>query len=240
MGEFWIKIKQYFTEDKRTFASGTGFKKMFLIFSLFSIFGAYYEQILNFCKAYVLNGSIFWQRRSGVFYGPFSPVYGLGAVLIIYLLGRKKYSDGKIFCYGALLGGALEYSISYLQEVFTHTVSWDYSHHFLNIQGRTTIPFMLFWGLLSFILVKWVYPFLSQMIEAIPNRLGNFFYVSLVIFLSFDMLISWSALIRGTLRQENHPPISSVGKFYDKTFPDSYLQEKFPNMNFQVQKGIQK
>lgn len=45
---------------------------------------------------------------------------------------------------------------------------WDYFNIPLNINGRTTLPFMVFWGLGGMVLMKLVYPFVSKWIEKIP------------------------------------------------------------------------
>lgn len=224
-------------KEKNVFAKGYSGKKLFLIFVIGSIFGALYEQILNLVKIYFATGNIVWELRRGVIYGPFSPIYGAGAVLIVYLLAKPNYSNLKTYIYGSLLGGGFEYIISFLQEVFTHTTSWDYSNYFLNINGRTTIPYMLVWGAFSLIFVKIVYPSISNMIEKIPIKIGNIIFYSLLIFLTLDMFVSWTALIRSALRRSNIEPITPVGRLYDKVYPDKVLSKSFPNMDFKVRKG---
>ena len=222
--------------NKQVFAEGYCGKKLFLIFVIGSIFGALYEQILNLVKVYFATGDIVWSLRRGVIYGPFSPIYGVGAVLIVYFLVRPNYSKLKTFIYGALLGGAFEYIISLLQEIFTHTTSWDYSNYFLNINGRTTIPFMICWGLFTLIFAKYIYPFISKIIEKIPINIGNIIFYILLIFLVIDMFVSWTALIRSAMRREDIEPITPVGEFYDKVYPDTVLSKSFPNMEFKVRK----
>lgn len=224
------------SKKNKIFAEGYSGKKLFLIFVIGSIFGALYEQILNLVKIYLKTGNIVWELRRGVIYGPFSPIYGLGAVLIVYFLIKPNYSKIKTFIYGSLLGGAFEYTISLLQEIFTHTTSWDYSNHFLNINGRTTIPFMIVWGLFTLIFAKLVYPFLSNSIEKIPLNIGNIIFYILLIFLIIDMFISWTALIRSALRRNDFKPLTPVGRIYDKVYPDEVLEEKFPNMDFKTRK----
>ena len=119
---------------------------------------------------------------------------------------------------------------------FTHTASWDYSDRFLNIGGRTTIPYMMFWGLLGIALVKVVYPVLSNLIERIPVDLGNTLYVVLAVFMILNMLVSWTAIIRQTLRHNHVPPLTPVGEFYDHYYNDEYLRHYFPNMSHPDQK----
>ncbi len=216
----------------KVFAQGLSGKKLFFIYVIGSVLGCYYEQILNFVRHLLRNGDIFWESRRGVIYGPFSPIYGVGAVIICYLLLKNKLTDMQVFLYSTLIGGVFEYLISFLQEEFTHTRSWDYSDKFLNINGRTTIPFMLVWGVLGFIIVKAVYPFLSRQIELIPYQLGEKIFIVLVVFMCLNMFISWTAIIRQSFRREGIPPYTLLDKAYDKYYTDERLHKAFPNMRF--------
>ena len=225
------------SSKKCVFAKGYSFKKLFFIFVIGSIIGVLYEEILNTVKIYLATGDIVWELRRGVIYGPFNPLYGLGAILVVYLLVRPNYSNIKTFIYGGLLGGTLEYSISLLQEIFTHTTSWDYSNHFLNIGGRTTIPFLIAWGIFTLIFAKIIYPYLSKWIEKIPINIGNIVFYILLIFLIIDMFISWTALFRGAMRKSDIEPITPIGRLYDKIYPDSVLSKHFPNTEFKTRKA---
>ena len=60
------------------------------------------------------------------------------------------------FLMGSVIGGVYEFIASYIQEKFTGTIGWDYSKLLLNIDGRTTIPFMFFWGFASVLLIYFI------------------------------------------------------------------------------------
>ncbi len=214
----------------KKFASGLCFYKLFWIFLFGCVFGAYYEEILNLVMHYHFHHEFVWQLRRGVIWGPISPVYGMGAVLIIGFLGRKKRPDWQIILYGALLGGSFEYLISFLQETFLGTVSWDYTNEFLNINGRTTIPFAIVWGLLALALVKIFLPSISAIIESLPVTFGKIVTNILIVLLAFDFTISWGALIRQMFRHNGYPPVSFVGEFFDKYLPDEVLKKSYTNM----------
>lgn len=216
--------------QEEKFAFGLCFKKYFWIFIIGCIFGAYWEQILTLVKCYLRDGSIVWEYKRGVIYGPFSPVYGAGAVLLTYCFGRKNYKWYEYILYGALLGGFFEYLVSFLQETFIGTISWDYSNMWLNINGRTTIPYALFWGFLTMTWMMFIYPKLSQLIESIPISIGNVITTFLIIFISLDILISWSALFRQSLRRKGIPPKTIIGEIYDKYYTDEFLLKYFVNM----------
>ena len=202
------KIKEWAYRDKRIFAEGLSGTKLYIIYIIGSIFGVYFEQIRNLIKSLINNGTWFWEYRRGLIYGPFNPLYGFGAMILVWLLLRKPLSNLKTFIYGSLIGGIVEYLVSFLQETFTGTTSWDYTGFIGNINGRTNIPYMLVWGLLAFILVKVIYPFVSKL------------------FLSFGAIIRWN------FRHQGMKPFSFLGKFFDKVYPDNFLIKHYPNMKF--------
>ena len=80
--------------------------------------------------------------------------------------------------------------------------AWDYSDKFLNIMGRTTIPYMLFWGAGGLIFVKFVYPALSKFVELLPKRIGNAIMPSFMIFVLISHVVSYVALFRYGTRSE--------------------------------------
>ena len=224
------KLQNLFKKDQ-VFAKGICFEKLFIIFLIASVIGSLYEQILNLFLVYSRTGELVWEYRRGVIYGPFNVIYGFGAVLIIYLLADKKHKWYETILYGSLLGGGIEYLISFLQETFTRTTSWDYSNKFLDINGRTTLPFMLIWGIFSFLFVRYLYPFVSRLIEKTPYNLGKILTRIFVIFMIVNMTISWSAIIRQTLRKNSVPPLTPVGRFLDEHYDDEFLSKYFPNMD---------
>jgi len=215
---------------KIKFAQGLCFKKLFFIFMVGSVLGTIYEDVLIFWQTYNATGTGVWMTHRGVIYGPFNVIYGFGAAVMCWVLLRKKLENWQIFIYSALLGGLVEYALSFFQELVVGTTSWDYSHQFLNFQGRTSVPIMLVWGIMGLVLVKIIYPFLSNLIERIPIRTGNIVFIVLLVFMTFNCLISWSALIRQNLRYHGLGPWTPVGEFYDRFYPDEYLQKYYPNM----------
>ncbi len=226
------KLKNYFIKDETIFAKGICFDKLFTIFIIGSILGSLYEELLNLFLVYSRTGNIVWEYRRGVIYGPFNVIYGFGAIIIVSLLIDKNHKWYQTVLYGALLGGGIEYFIGFLQETFTNSVSWDYSHKLLNINGRVTIPYMILWGVFSFLFVKYLYPFISSKIEKIPYNLGKLLVNILFVFMVINMTISWTAIIRQNLRNNNIPAITPYGKFLDKHYDDEFLKKYFPNMSF--------
>ncbi len=217
-------------DQPKKFAEGVCFKKIFFVFIFGCLFGYVYEVILNFVVHLCSDGTIFLERRSAVIYGPFSVIYGLGGALMTFCFARKKMKWWQILIYGGLICGICEYLTGWLQEVFTGTTSWDYSDQIFNINGRTSLFIMFIWGVICLIFIKFVYPFFSDLIEKIPLKIGNFLFWFLVVFLSIDVFISFSAVIKMNLRDHNIPSFTPYGQFLDTVYPDERVHQAYPNL----------
>ena len=212
-------------EKKKFFAEGLCLKKIFWIFIFGCVFGCIFEMIIHFMKYDD------WVSRRGLIYGPLNPVYGIGVALFTIFLCRTNKVTW-IFLGGALLGGAFEWICSFIQEYVFGTISWDYSGHFLNFGGRTSLFYMLCWGVLAVFYVKIVYPFLSKWIEKIPIKVGNILTIFLLVFVIIDAIISIAACYRQSEREKGNEANNAVEVFLDEHYPDNRLDKIFENKRF--------
>ena len=207
---------------KEVFAKGICFEKIFWIFIIGCVFG---------CLVEVLNHFIHYGNfvsRSGLIYGPLNPVYGFGLVIFVLFLSKIK-NPILIFIGGMLLGGGFEYVCSFVQEKVFGSISWDYSHQLFNIGGRTSLKYMLIWGVLALIFMKFIYPILSNLIEKIPVKIGRILTVILVVFVIFDAVISIIACLRQSERALGEKASNKFEVFLDKHYPDERLNKIFEN-----------
>ena len=212
--------------QKRVFAKGYCFAKIFIFFLIGCIVGTYYEELLFFIK--------FGQTtsRQGLIYGPFSPIYGVGVAVFVVFLGKHndRRSIAKTLLYASLIGGATEFATSWIAEVFFGVEFWNYTGYFLNIAGRTTLPFMLGWGIGGTLLMKLIYPFVSKWVEKIPYALAQPIYYAVLIFILLDIIVTYTAFARMALRDQGKPPYSFIGEFMDDWYDDAFMYQKFPVM----------
>ncbi len=218
--------------NKKKFAQGLSFYKIFLFFVLGSIFGCFFEEIQWFVQ------NKYWTCRHDLLYGPFSTLYGFGLIIFLIILEPKSKYRGifKTFIYAFFIGGILEYLAAVLTNKFFNIQFWDYSNMFLNIKGKTTIPIMIIWGIMGVILLKIIYPFISRWIEAIPIKIGVILSNILIIFLAFDMFLSYTVFARMIYRNNGTAPLTFIGKFYDEKYNDDYMYNKYPILKDKVKK----
>ena len=212
-------------QKKYVFAHGLCLDKLIWVFLLTSFLGALIEMV--FCR--ITGGS--WMSRSSVLYGPFSFVWGFGAVLLTIVLQRfANKSVLYIFVAGFIVGGAYEYLCSVFTEIVFGTVFWDYSYMPLNIGGRTNVLFCVYWGLLAVVWMKGIYPPMSGLIEKVPPVTGKIVTWVLVFVLLCDGLLTCGAMARYTDRLENPAPSNAVEEFFDSRYDDAWMENRWPNM----------
>lgn len=212
-------------KSARTPVGPLTFYRIFWLFALASFLGDVAETVFWL----VTRGELI--SRSSLFYGQFSLVWGLGAVLLTVVFhGLDDQGPGAIFLLGAVLGGVYEYICSWVQEAAFGACFWDYRHLPFNLNGRVNLIFCLFWGLAAVAWVRWVYPALCRFIDGIPKGAGRWAARVLGVFLALSTVVSAAALCRMNERRQGEEPSGKVEAFLDQEFPDSRIKARFPNM----------
>lgn len=212
-------------ERDNVFAKGCGFHKMVYLFLIAAFLGDMIETI--FCR---LTTGV-WMSRSSLVWGPFSIVWGFGAVLLTAVLYKyRDRSDRYVFLVGTVAGGAYEYICSVLSELVFGTVFWDYSHLPFNLGGRINLLYCFFWGIAAVVWLKGIYPRLSGWIEKLPMSVGRAGTWIIVVFMLVNMAASALALARYTERVTTGAPAeNALETLLDQRFPNERMERVYPN-----------
>ncbi|MBO5478039.1 MAG: putative ABC transporter permease [Clostridia bacterium] len=211
---------------EKSFAEGLNLYKLFWIFYIGCFIGVVIEIIWCICK----NG--YFEYRTAMILEPLNPVYGVGAVLLTLCFSKLTgLTNILLFISSFVIGGLFEVACSLFQEFVFGTVSWNYSEKALGILGnRTSLIYCLFWGILGVVWVRFLYPFLSKLIEKIPNTIGKNLTLVLLCIVCFDMVFSSGAVLRQRERRNNIPANSAIDVFYDTHFDDETLSFFYNNI----------
>ena len=206
-------------------SSGIQWDKLIWVFLISAFLGDVIETL--YCWA--IEGV--WMSRSSVLYGPFSIVWGIGAVVLTVVLSQLENKPiGAVFLVGAFIGGIYEYVCSWFTEITLGSIFWDYSWMPLNIGGRTNLLYMAFWGALSVIWVKWIYPKMSRFIDKLPVFHLKYVTRILAVFMICNTVLSAAALIRYTERKDGVEASNMIDQFIDENYEDSRIEKIWPNM----------
>lgn len=127
---------------------------VFLLFIVYSVLGWCGEML--YCS--IPKGHICEKR--GFLNGFLCPIYGHGALLVLYALNGGMKNPLLTFLCGAVLTSALEYFTSWLMETLFHMRWWDYSNYKFQINGRVCLLNSTCFGLACVLLCHVVHPWL--------------------------------------------------------------------------------
>ena len=196
---------------------------------LFSILGLLIETIYGYVSTGIL------ESRKGLILGPFCPIYGIGAAFFIVLLSEYKESKVKLFIMGAIAGTIFEYICSYILQVIYGSMFWDYSYTTYQINGRVSLTYTVFWGMLAVLLVKYLKPQMDKIINKIPSK---FWDKAITIFLIVDIaltILGVTVYMNRAEKRYNEEEINET--VLDKIFNDNLMSFIFPNLRFTDEVG---
>ena len=156
--------------------------KYLLIFFAGSFAGYIYEVIF-----YLLFDHELVNR--GFLYGPYLPVYGFGAVILVLLLKRFKKNPLVVFLFAMFVTGVVEYFTGYLMWQIYHKMWWDYTGLFLNIDGYVCLRSVLTFGIGGILLIYLIEPLICKFISNIKKKVYRVSCVLLFIII-FDFILT--------------------------------------------------
>lgn len=154
-----------------------------LLFIIYTIIGYFCEVIT--CTITDKKLSFF----RGFLIGPWIPIYGYGAILMVILLsGIKNYV--LLFLVSMLLCSILEYLTSYVMEKIYKMRWWDYSQNKFNLNGRICLLNAILFGIGGVIVCAFANPIISKYINMIPFNIRLIITSLLVILFIIDTIVS--------------------------------------------------
>jgi len=204
------------------------FFNLFWIFVVCCVLGLAIETAYHF--AVVDPGH--YQDRAGLLFGPFSPIYGFGAVLMTVALNRFHDKNVVlIFLVSAVIGGAFEYLTSWFMQFAFGIVAWDYSGTFLSIDGRTNGMFMAMWGVLGVVWIKLLLPWMLKIVNLIPWNWRYAVTTVCAALMIADGGLTLLALDCWYQREAGRAPDNAIEEFCADHFDNAYMTQRFQSMS---------
>ncbi len=159
----------------------------FLWLMIYSIIGWIYEStICSIGQRKLIN--------RGFLNGPYCPIYGTGAVLVLLVLGRLK-NPVVLFFAGAVLTCSLEYLTSWLMEKLFHARWWDYSKRKFNIGGRVCLIGAVVFGAFSVVLILVLHPAIKSLTDRLTDTALNVICAILFVGIVSDLIVTVKGLL---------------------------------------------
>ncbi len=173
------------------------------------------------------------QNRVGLVWGPFSPLYGFGAVfltVVSFELRRHGARGWQVFLVAAVIGGLLEQITGWSMEMLFNATSWSYLHLPDHITKWVAWRFLVFWGLLGLVWYHVVMPVLLYRIGMPTSKRQFVFVLLLTVYLAADIFMTVACFNRKTERDAGVPAQTALDVWVDDYYSDAFIAGRFQNL----------
>ncbi len=163
-------------------------------FYIYCFFGWCFE------SAYVSLKTRKWTNR-GFMHGPFLPLYGSGAIMMLVVSAPFQRSLALTYVAGCIGATILEYVTGVVMEALFKVRYWDYSKQKFNFQGHICLRSTLAWGGLTILMTGWIHGYVEQGTSWIPAQTltAVTFVMTAVIFADFALSFKTAMDLRDLL-----------------------------------------
>lgn len=127
----------------------------------------------------------------GFLRGPFLPIYGFGALVILFVTLPVKENPVLAYLFGMIGCTILEYFTGWLMESILKMKYWDYSNQKFNMQGRICLTCSLFWGFLSLFLTYGLHKLIEAVILKIDVKSTFIFVIIISLYIISDTIYAF-------------------------------------------------
>ena len=129
---------------------------------------------------------------SGILYGPWTPVYGFGAILTIIIsqkifkkMHKSRFTETLVtFIILTIVLTLIEWLGGIIIEKLFHETLWNYKNFQFNIGKYISLEMALIWGLISIFIIYFIKPIIDKIEKKIPKSLTY----TLLIFFIIDII----------------------------------------------------
>ena len=144
--------------------------------------------------AYVSLKSGHFENR-GFMNGPFLPIYGSGAIIMLFVSLPVKNSVILVFIFGSIAATLLELFTGMAMESLFHVRYWDYSYRKIQYKGHICLVSSIAWGLFSCLLVYFIHKPIEGLVLSIDEGIGQLIAIKVTICATADFATSFKTAL---------------------------------------------
>ena len=144
--------------------------------------------------AYVSLKSGHFENR-GFMNGPFLPIYGSGAIIMLFVSLPVKNSVILVFIFGSIAATLLELFTGMAMESLFHVRYWDYSYRKIQYKGHICLVSSIAWGFFSCLLVYFIHKPIEGLVLSIDEGIGQLIAIIVTICATADFATSFKTAL---------------------------------------------
>lgn len=126
----------------------------------------------------------------GFMRGPFLPLYGSGAILVLMVTIPVRDNLFLMYIFGMIAATVLEYVTGVCMEALFKVRYWDYSNLKFNYKGQICLTSSIAWGFLTIFVVKVIHAPIEAFVVPLHNEIKTLVVFLVTIVVTADMAVS--------------------------------------------------
>ena len=131
----------------------------------------------------------------GFMKGPFLPLYGFGAIIMLVVSAPYKENIVLVFISGLIGATILEYITGVTMEALFKVRYWDYSDDPFNFQGQICLSSSLAWGGLTILMTEVVHKRVEHFGMMIPDNILTIVTLIITIWIAGDFTLAFKSAL---------------------------------------------
>lgn len=162
-------------------------------FIYFFIIGAFAGWLLECFFKFVTQN---FKRTPGILNTPFCILYGVGTVLLSFVVSKITDNFLLLFFLSMLILTVIEYITFILLNKIYDLQLWDYSDMEFKINEKVCLEFSVIWGILGALYIKYLLPILNNIYLIYNKEVFNVILIVIMCIIVIDFVISSTLLIK--------------------------------------------
>ncbi|MDD2203060.1 MAG: putative ABC transporter permease [Bacilli bacterium] len=208
---------------------------LFLLFIIYSFLGWFIETSLILIRAKrVVN--------RGFLMGPYCPIYGFGALILISILPGYIGNLIGLFIVFAVYATVLEYFTSFLMEKLFNARWWDYTYSKFNINGRVCLENSLAFGTLGVVTGYYIHPVVVYLLGLLEPNILIIISIILALIFFIDLCITYKIVsrLRKNIVLINKDMTEDISEHIMRVVQNNHFVKAFPLLKQTIDKIIKK
>lgn len=151
----------------------------------FFIIGSFFGWIIEIAFKTLSGENL---ARAGMANGPFCILYGIGTFFLAVVISKYTNNIFLIFLISSIVLTTLEYATGVLLDRLYGIELWDYTKLKFGINKHISLEFMLIWGILGVLFIKYVLPILNIIYTYSSGPAFIFIIYSVLIYIIMDYI----------------------------------------------------
>lgn len=149
----------------------------------------------------------------GFLNGPVCPIYGVGVVAVLLILGDLINKAWVVFLVGLILPTAIELVTGWILDKIFHNKWWDYSNCKFNLHGYICLSFSILWAIAVVFVICVVHPAVERLVNLVLDPWATVAVSVMLAVFAVDCVVTVLQLLKLNKKLKELDEVTKIMRF---------------------------